>query len=155
MRKHADEDGPLLKSVDTVGTHRAVEDGETSVTPGLLSLRTRGPSRKTLYQPHAAHLQKAGAPDQPPPIVSPPTRRPAAPFRGKQVQWEERVSCLWFHACSCDQRERAEVALVHAVDGPVRRPQRKREGQKERRGVEASILKMQIIVTLWSTYTRH
>ena len=128
--------------------HRAAEDDDASVLPDLLNPRTRGPSRKTLYQPHAGRLQKAGAPDQPLPTLSSPFRRPAAPLRGKQVQWEERVSCLWFHVCSCDQRERAEVALVRAVDGPVRRlrPQRKREEHKERRGAEATILKSPIIV---------
>jgi hypothetical protein len=128
--------------------HRAVEEDEARVPPGLLNLRTRGPSRKTLYQPYVGRFQKAGAPDQPLPTLFPPSRRPAAPLRGKQVQWEERVSCLWFHVCSCDQREHAEVALIRAVDGPVRRlrPQRKREEQKERRGVQATILKSPIIV---------
>jgi hypothetical protein len=66
------------------------------------------------------------------------------------VQWEERVRCLWFHACSCDQRECAEFALVRAADGPV-----KKRGKTERQGVEAKILKSPIILTFCSKYTGH
>lgn len=134
-----EDQASALQSVPSAEPHTAVEKDGASTQPALQSLRRRTASRKTLYQPHTGRPQKAGSPD------------PAAPLRGKQVRWEERVRCLWFDACSCDQDERAEVALVGAADGPMRRlrPQRKREeGQKDCRGVEATILKSPSIVTL-------
>jgi len=77
---------------------------------------TRRPSR-TLYHPHASPAVEAVAGTAAAPAAS-------RPHRTKQVQWEERVSCQWFHAGSRAQGERTEVPLGDTARGAMRRSRR-------------------------------